>query len=390
MAGNSPHYGTWCPRIYHGLYIDRWNDDEVRIAPCCQANQKIVPRETFDFYTDPYLTSLRQQFDLGQRPRECNRCWEYEKINETTGNLSRRQRSIEGFEKARQRSVPDRRVMLSLLDYASTWVCNLACVMCRPLNSSLWSAELKQTKEERKAIGRLYELKPRPDLIGPMQFDEFYQVHFNGGEPLASDEHIKVLQKLEREGRLATTMISYNTNGTMYPTKEVVDLWAQAKRVHVSFSLDAIGPAYEYIRHPSSWENVSTNMLRMRQEMPRNVEFGCTAAVGAFNVFEMPALWQWYSMHLAPNEEWQNSRFSWQFVDQMDLGTLRDYIKADAIEALKDIPILAGIANYIRTAPDKPRPDAAGHKLWIYQLEDIDSRRGTRWRDALAIGKYYR
>jgi molybdenum cofactor biosynthesis enzyme MoaA len=394
MSSDLSQYGTWCPHIYHGLYIDRWNDDEVRIAPCCQAKYAIEPRETFNFATSPYLASLREQFDRGEKPEECDRCWDFEKYNANTAYRSRRQKSIETFEREKKKTVPDRRVMLSLLDYAATWVCNLACVMCRPINSSLWSAELKQTKKERKATGRLYELKNLPNLIQPMEFDEFYQVHFNGGEPLIGGEHIKVLRKLELEGRLTNTRISYNTNGTIYPSPEVIALWAQAKVVHVSFSLDAIGPAYDYIRYPTTWDLVSNNILRMKQEMPKNVEFGCTAAVGTFNVLEMPNLWEWYWTNVADFEEWHRSGFSWQFVIQMDLSTLSEHVKVEAVNALKKYPIFDGIVKYIQTAPQTgiqhQTENKNNHKHWIYQLEDIDARRGTSWRDALEIGKYYR
>lgn len=387
-------YDNWCPDIYRGLYIDRWNDDEVRVAPCCQADTKTEPVEEFTFASSPYLNSLREKFDRGERPAECKRCWDYEEHNAGSEYRSRRQKAIITYENAKENFEPDTSVKLSSLDYCCTWICNLACAICRPLNSSLWSAELKQTKEERKAVGRLYELKPQPSLSDQLDFDDMYRVHFNGGEPLATKEHIKVLSKLDKQGLLKGTVVSYNTNGTMYPSEEVIELWKKAQKVHVSFSVDGSGNAFEYIRYPAKWDQVTANIFRMKKEMPDNVEFGFTVAVGALNVFDMPALWEWYTTNMAPGVSWEKSNFSWQYITEMELGTLREDLKIKAIEVLKEYPIFAGVAEYIQATIDDPtiidsNPHADFYPVWNEQLDTIDARRKTNWREALEVGKHY-
>lgn len=388
-------YGNWCPDIYRGLYIDRWNDNEVRVSPCCQAACATESADTFAFNTSPFLNSLREKFDRNERPAECKRCWDYEDHNSGTDYHSRRQKAIITYENATQRKEPWYEVALSSLDYCCTWVCNLACAICRPLNSSLWSAELKQTREERRSVGRLYELKPAPSLADQLDLTNIYRVHFNGGEPMATKEHIRVLQKLADNGKLKNTVVSYNTNGTMYPSPEVVELWKQAQQVHVSFSIDGIESAFEYIRYPAKWDQVSGNILRMKQEMPDNVEFGFTVAVGALNVFDMPDLWLWYSTNMEPGVEWHQTKFSWQFITEMELGTLPVDIRLRAIETLKDFPIFQGVASYIQSTIDDPAVVESNlhvkyYPIWTEQLDTIDARRNLNWRDALNIGKYYR
>lgn len=394
MSKDYSKYGNWCPDIYRGLYIDRWNDDEVRVSPCCQAECATEPVDTFSFGTSPFLNSLREKFDRGEKPNECKRCWDYERLNAGTEYKSRRQKTIITYENATKQYEPDRSVKLSSLDYCCTWVCNLACAICRPLNSSLWSAELKQTKEERKKVGRLYELKPQPSLADQLDFDDMYRVHFNGGEPLATKEHIKVLTKLDNQGLLKNTVVSYNTNGTMYPSEEVIELWKKAQKVHVSFSVDGTEKAFEYIRWPAKWDQVTGNILRMKREMPENVEFGFTVAVGALNVFDMPALWEWYSANVAPGKPWEKSNFSWQFITEMDMGTLREDLKLKAIELLKDYPVFNGIANYLQETIDNPSVmqknlHIIAYPGWVAQLDIIDARRNTNWREALTVGKYF-
>ena len=63
-------YSNWCPEIYRSVFVDRVNDDKIRVAPCCQANSQVELVETFDFNASPHLTKLRQQFDNNKKPSE--------------------------------------------------------------------------------------------------------------------------------------------------------------------------------------------------------------------------------------------------------------------------------------------------------------------------------
>ena len=72
---------NWCPEIYHGMFVDRVNDDKINVAPCCQAAGKIESVDGFDFQTSKHLSALRQQFDQNKKPEACDRCWKMEKLD---------------------------------------------------------------------------------------------------------------------------------------------------------------------------------------------------------------------------------------------------------------------------------------------------------------------
>ena len=138
-----PNNSNWCPEVYRSLFIDKHNNDHVRIAPCCQATSSIEPSDTFNFVTSPYLNKFRQQFDRNERAPECHRCWQAEDLN----LRSRRQSAVEFY------NMPvDRSVVLEGLDHSATWACNLACIMCGPFSSSTWSSELQSTEKELQRI----------------------------------------------------------------------------------------------------------------------------------------------------------------------------------------------------------------------------------------------
>jgi len=365
---------NWCPEIYRSIFVDRFNDDYISVAPCCQAVTKIEPVDTFNFYKSPYLLYLRNEFAQGSRPSACSRCWDAEAL----GHKSRRQSAIEFFNLP-----PSDLVTLESVDHSATWACNLACIMCGPNNSSLWAKELKYIQSDLISIGRKFQKSN--NFLDKLDFSNIQKIHFNGGEPLLNADHINLLEKLEAQGVLKNTFISYNTNGTVIPDDKIIKLWSRARLVKIFFSIDATKSAFEYIRWPGNWNDTSNNIISMRENLPGNVMFGFNVTVGCYNLFEIVDVWQWFSEHLLTNREGDNSDFCWQFANNFDVKFLPTNIKNDAIDYLIAEPRLIGIVNYIKNTLSITK-----NNNWIINLEDLDSKRNTNWRNSLTIGKYYK
>jgi len=366
-------YDNWCPEIYRSVFIDRYNDTHVRIAPCCQAASKLESVDTFDFATSPYLTQLREQFDLGQRPVECNRCWSAEKI----GHKSRRQSAIEFF----QNPSPDSSVGLHSIDHSATWACNLACIMCEPSNSSLWASEVGLNKTDLKNIGRLFQKSN--NFLDRLDLSQIKKIHFNGGEPMLNNDQTALLLKLKDLDILKNVFISYNTNGTVMPSRQVIDLWSQARLVKIFFSIDAVGSAFDYIRWPGKWEQTSKNILSMKTDLPGNVMFGFNTTIGNYNLLEMAELYQWFDQNLKYNQEGDTSDFCWQFANNFDLKHLSPAIKIHAIDQLKPIAPLNGIVKYLESVQTQ-----AENLYWVKILDQLDMKRNTNWKQHLQIRKF--
>lgn len=366
---------NWCPEVYRGLYIDRHNDNWVKIAPCCQSTAYLESVKDFKFETSPYLNSLREQFDRGEKPIQCNRCWQ----SETIGQPSRRTNMIKFFN---NREINDD-VKLESLDINATWACNLACVMCGPDLSSTWATELGLEREKLRTLGRLYQRTN--EIYHNLDFSNIKKIHFNGGEPLINDEHLRILEKVREAGALSAAQISYNTNGTQYPNERTLEIWRQVHLVKLFFSIDATGPAFEYIRWPAKWHDVSENLLRMRRDLPDNVMLGFNITVGLHNVFELPELANWFSDNFSSNRGGDASDWCWQIAFNFDTKFLRSNVKEEAIETLKKHPLLEGIGLYIKNQINYTASDD-----WIMALDLTDQRRKTEWRKSLAVAKYYR
>lgn len=363
---------NWCPEIYRSVFIDRHNDTHIQVAPCCQATTKLEPVDTFSFETSPHLTKLRKQFDRNEKPVECDRCWQVE----NTGHKSRRMSAIEFYNVE-----PSSEVLLEGIDHSATWACNLACIMCSPENSSLWATQNNLTRDDLKAMGRYFQKSN--NFLDKLDVGHIKKIHFNGGEPMLNNDQIELLLKLEKQQVLETAFISYNTNGTVMPSKQIIDLWSRARLVKIFFSIDAVCGAFEYVRWPGKWEQTSKNILAMRAELPSNVMFGFNTTVGNYNLLEIAEVYNWFNQHIRTNREGDPSDFCWQLASNFDPVSLPKIIKQQAIKELESIPELSGLVEYLKLTLDHPE-----NTKWVTTLDKLDATRNTSWRTALKTAKF--
>lgn len=366
MSNNS---SNWCPDIYRNLFVDRFNQDAIRIAPCCQAKNVIEPIDTFNFETNTYLTRLRQQNANNERPTECQACWRAEDI----GQISRRNWAVKRFDQ------PSYDVVLEGLDHSATWACNLACVMCGPINSSTWAKELNFTKDQLTNLGRQYQRLN--NFTDRLDLSAIVKVYFNGGEPLLTNEHSTLLEYFDKQSLLDRIYVSYTTNGTIMPSPAVMALWDRAKAVSLIFSIDGTDQSFNYIRWPGDWHQVSSNIEKIKLACPK-IKIGFNVTVGTYNILEVDKIWHWFLDNVDSNGIDFNLQLANQ--DHFNLKNLTKNVKQTAIKKLQTVTPATGIADYISTVIDA-EPD----NYWITMLDQIDARRGTTWRNSLAVGKYY-
>jgi molybdenum cofactor biosynthesis enzyme MoaA len=168
-------------------------------------------------------------------------------------------------------------------------------------------------------------------------------IHFNGGEPLLSKEHVKLLHAIEHKDRVH---LNYNTNGTILPNKELLDLWEKFKLVQLDFSIDDVGEKFEFQRFPAKWAQVTDNLQWYIDNAPHNCMFAINTSVGILNHSNLQSLAAWLQTNF------HTSRFTdpIEHRQQLTMG----------IFALQDA--------------DKRKSRI------ITTLDQIDQRRGPNWR----------
>jgi sulfatase maturation enzyme AslB (radical SAM superfamily) len=317
-----------CIDIYKNINIVA-RRNVMEISPCCVSPTR--PANSIDFLNNPYLVELRKEIKNNQFPMACNGC----KNAEDLGLTSRRQGSNAWY---KDKNLFNDTIELIRMDYWTGDTCNLACVICGPDNSSVWKRELGLPVELQKST--VNQFWKNIDLT-KIKF-----IHFNGGEPLLSKEHVKFLHAIEHK---AQVHLHYNTNGTILPSKELIDLWQHFSLVQLEFSIDDVGDRFEYQRYPAKWADVTAKLQWYIDNAPHNCMFAVSTSVGILNYSNLDQLNLWLQ------KNFYTTRF------------------ADPIEHRQQLTIGMFALK-----------DADKRKSWIVSaLDSIDQRRGTNWRVTL-------
>jgi MoaA/NifB/PqqE/SkfB family radical SAM enzyme len=257
-----------------------------------------------EIWNNDTMRRIRQQVLNDERPAECAPCFNLED---------------QGVESLRQRHIADRipesrinlypNALASLReDYTMPFeiptmelklnnLCNLACRMCHPMDSTSWS-DWSEVKEFYKAEGNImYALVEEHGLESKPHLDKFQdnpawwaslekllpyfrRVEFAGGEPLMDPQHYRILDMLAPYGHQIE--IKYATNLSMLgkSNRTVWEYWPKFKSVAVNVSIDGIGASYEYIRGNASWAELVNNIKQI-QSIPNisRIVGACTVQV---------------------------------------------------------------------------------------------------------------
>jgi MoaA/NifB/PqqE/SkfB family radical SAM enzyme len=183
--------------------------------------------------------------------------------------------------------------------------CNLACVLCEPYFSTRWQYELGQQHSKQISI--------EPD-IEEFDFDSYNSVLFTGGEPILNSSTLQILKKLKSK-----THVAIHMNGTVLPSDEFVETCKKFENISFLFSIDDINEQFEFLRYPARWDQVTHNILHLKDCLPKNISIGVLTVVSILNETTHMRVEEWVKTHISPQSAWntQNSngildRFTYQ------------------------------------------------------------------------------
>mgnify|MGYP003704491571 CR=1 FL=1 len=124
--------------------------------------------------------------------------------------------------------------------------------------------------------------------------DQIRYIEFTGGEPFMIEEHFELLRSLVSSGLAPNIEIHYNTNGTQWP-EHAEEIWKHFKLVEIAFSIDDVGPRFEYQRSNAIWSEVEANIAKFRELRHHcpNIQLQVCATVNVFNVYYVEELANW-------------------------------------------------------------------------------------------------
>jgi pyruvate-formate lyase-activating enzyme len=357
----------YCRDQFKTMHIRSTNSGQVLVSPCCAAQTEPVAAADFDFATNRLLQQTRQHTIDNTPAPACTYCWRQEAQNPPSRRFFSNQNNIE-----------DIRIELNRIDVTTQNVCNLACIMCSSYSSSTWAREEGLTNQD-------YSFEDKLKLFRRLDFSKVYQMHFTGGEPLMTTEHLKMLGIYAESSPLSQLHISYNTNGTFFPDQRVLDTWAKVKAIDLVISLDAIGAACELIRWPAKWEQIAANIAKffeLRSQIP-HLKIGFISCASNYNLFELADVIDFVHEH----DPELTVHFQVNHKPYFAPALIPPEMLQPITARLGAYPELTNLVSTIQTQPDT---DHYVREIKTYHrvMKEMETSRGTDWRSVLQIGKY--
>lgn len=269
----------------HGYISVKQN---LKLKPCC--NYKAQLDET-DF--SKALDTWTEYFNnTSNWPTECLTC----KVKEEQEQLSLRQRIDKQLHEFSNFKPVGNSVQFLEVYLDNT--CNMQCIMCNPSNSSKWNLSVTQGKfldyhkqHTQNKSNDLFELLDKNDL------SNISSIRLLGGEPLYSKNLLPFLERFEH---LSNNMvITFNTNGSIFPNNRILELLKKYKSVIVKFSLDAIEDVAEYTRHGTNWQELQQTIKQWVSIADSNFKFSSVPCVSLATLEQLPETIDWLAENVS-------------------------------------------------------------------------------------------
>ena len=276
------------------------------VNPCCLSpiNETIGNMETqtiAEVWNSEQMKKLRLDM-LEGNPADnfCSRCYEKEEDGFTSlrthMNDSYASKHKEIVESTKDDGTVDE-LNLVHWDFRFSNICNQRCRTCGIEFSTqwhddyikLWDIDSDKAPPKVKKIWNTVEAFEE-DFEN--LFDKVEYIHFAGGEPLITDEHYRVLERLIKENR-RNIKIRYSTNfGVLkYKKHDLLEMWKHFDSIELMASIDDCGDRYNYLRKGGDWNQVVENFNSLKSSglfNSRNIRWGMHPTISFWNVYYMP------------------------------------------------------------------------------------------------------
>ena len=265
------------------------NRNNGDLKPCCElhpeysefngkTNYSYPSNSIEDWISSDYAQYLRKNLNEGVKLPECNHCWRKEdtnhkslrqSLNDTvTKNKKIEESWIPFYFKNKQDYKQD---LILTAEVKLTHVCNFACIMCDPEDSSKIYNSWKNSTEEFFVkdiiakepayfdnITKRYKDSTNYQLLNEVLGYKVKYITFLGGEPLLDQKMMRILENYNLDQANKTTL-HFITNGSVNLIETSKRL-AHFREVLYSVSLEGTGKVQDYVRRGSNWEEIKNNL----------------------------------------------------------------------------------------------------------------------------------
>lgn len=248
-------------------------------SPCCYYSKKVPLLDKAQFESALAYTSSAENW-----LPECIQCLRMEKSG--APGLSPRLSSFQQIHTELETGV------CGALELNLDLACNAACLSCGSYASTTWQKyDIKHKLTDVSSVQNPAE-QYLQQLLDTVPLDSVQYLYLLGGEPLYSSTNVTLLKHLHRtHPTLDQVTLQYQTNASIVPSAEVIELWKGFKSVVFSMSIDGVGQRFNYLRWPLKWHRVQRTVDFLLHNT--TVLFNVNATISPLNVWYFDEVEQW-------------------------------------------------------------------------------------------------
>jgi sulfatase maturation enzyme AslB (radical SAM superfamily) len=363
---------VYCSMIHGGLNLN-FKSQNLTIQSCClRSSLTSVPIS--DIWNKNNFKNLRDLNQSAVWDTQCKNCQSLEK----SGLQSMRTGMNDGLKIYGQEDLSGPARIDLMFDIS----CNLACRTCRPASSTFWQ---KHLKNNNKWPGEVYSAKNKDKVIAALKtldLSNLRMLVFCGGETLLGQEYWDVAEWLANNVPNAkqNLTICFQTNGTQPILEKNFAIIERIHLVKLHISLDGVGKRFEYLRWPASWNQVTENILQIKETCPSNVMFLIEETISIFNLAYLDELDEWANTNFTTNREGDITNHTRHLA--MGLYSL-DHLSTEYINFIKQKP-------YKNLIPATWKENPTNIKQMLATIAEFDTYRNQSFADTFpeAAGFY--
>lgn len=362
----------FCYEIYKNLAV--WsNGGKIKYNPCSFYSGYIGESSTVDIknsWNSAGREELKKHVEEDIPIPGCKSCY----AAEEHGLISRRLASKTLYEEYHK----DTNIELDSpqgLDYSVGNLCNLKCVICGPQSSSAWIPDYQKIYPTKSVKEFKYQKFNQIEISDVNLLRNIKSLHVHGGgEPLMSNSHINLLNAIKLTKGLGDVRVFYNTNGTVQASEELINLWKECKLIELYFSIDDVGPRFDYQRTGTTWDRMLDNIAWYSEQMPHNHMFNINCTWSYLNLYYLTDLVDWYQANFSTNRYGDPVNLIFQrAIGNFNITHISISLKQHLIKRFKNYPQLIELVNSIKIS-DQP------HHLFWRSIDKIDQVRQTNYK----------
>ena len=236
-----------------------------------------------EIWNNDKMKDIRIKMLKGETVGSCNVCYHSESIVGSSERTRYLQKYYEPYKNKLSQTKPDGSVPFEPVawDLRLTNTCNFKCRDCGSVLSSSWEEESKKLNVD--VSSPKIDEQSVLDELEPL-YDSIEEIYFAGGEPLISDHHYHILDKLLEKKKYPTLRYSTNLSTLTYKGRDVIDIWKNFPSIELFVSFDGIGKRGELIRNGFDSKRFIKNILRVQKELP-NLSINYNFVVYVLNAY---------------------------------------------------------------------------------------------------------